>query len=271
MSDCQSPSIVDGDADRLFRSLVTRRGLDPDSRFAGGYVAWEWAHARHLFDGGGAPVAGRAALEFGCNMGATAIVLAALGAEVTAIDPDAGMVEIARANAARHGLSDRIHFAVVPDTTRLPFASGSFAVVSCNSVLEYVPEDELSFVLREIDRVLAPGGVVAVLGSSNHLWPREQHSRRWLRHYLPRALDRFAKGAPPRRGITAASVRRVLRGYDDRLAAGGGRLFVDLKARMGAAAWKLGIARPAARILAGAGISPGAVGPTITMLLQKRC
>lgn len=259
------PEIVDARADHRFRVLARRRGLDPDARFVGGYVAWEWAHARHLFEG---HVEGLAVLELGCNLGATAIVLAALGAQVTAIDPDPGWIEIARANAARHGLARCIHFAHVPDTTRLPFEDACFDVISCNSVLEYVPPPQLEGVLREADRVLVRGGLVAVLGTSNRLWPREQHSGRWLVNYVPRALDAFM--TPPRRGISAASVRRVLRDYDDLVAADGGRRFVALKARMGAEGWKLAAVKRVAALAARAGVSPGVVGPTLTMLLRKR-
>jgi ubiquinone/menaquinone biosynthesis C-methylase UbiE len=262
------PEIVDAEADLAFRDLAQRRGLDPDARFVGGYVAWEWRHARHVFDGVAGSVRGRAVLELGCNLGATAIVLAALGAEVTAIDPDQGFVEIARANAARHGLDGRIRFEHVPDTTALPFDDASFAWVSCNSVLEYVAPERLAGVLAEVDRVLAPRGVAAVLGTSNQLWPREQHTGRWLVHYLPPALGALAKG-PVRRGITAATVRRALRGYEDLIAADGGKPFVELKSRMGTHGLRLAAVRHAARLAHRAGVSPGAVGPTLTMLLRK--
>jgi SAM-dependent methyltransferase len=261
------PSVVDAAADLRFRTLVERRGLDPGERFLGGYVDWEWRHARHVF--ADADLQGRPVLELGCNVGATAIVLGALGAEVTAVDPDAAWIEIARANAARYGLGRRVRIVHVPDTTRLPFEGGSFAAVSCNSVLEYVAPDALDGVLREVDRVLAPGGLVAVLGTSNRLWPREQHSQRWLVHYVPRALDRLLGEEAPRRGVLAADVRRVLAGYDDLIAADDGRRFVDLKARMGLAGWQLAAVRRAARVLSRAGVSPGVVGPTLTMLLQK--
>lgn len=264
------PRIVDHREDLRFFALAEERGLDPDARFVGGYVDWEWDHARHVFDGLVGSVRGRAVLELGCNMGATAIVLGALGAEVTAVDPNPHHVELARANAARHGLSERIRFEVVPDTTSMPYGDGSFAWVACNSVLEYVPEDALAGVLGEIDRVLAPRGIVAVLGTSNRLWPREQHTRRWLVNYVPRALDRALFQAPPRRGVSAAGVRKVLARYDDLVADDGGRTFADLKARMGHRGAKLAAIRAAAWAAARAGVSPGTVGPTLTMLLQKR-
>jgi 2-polyprenyl-3-methyl-5-hydroxy-6-metoxy-1,4-benzoquinol methylase len=261
-----APRVLDPVADDRFRALAARRGLDPDARFVGGYVGWEWAHARHVFDGLVGDVRGAEVLEVGCNVGATAIVLAALGARVTAVEPDPDLVEIARANAARFGLAGEVRVEHVTDTTRLPYPRGRFRWVSCNSVLEYVPERALRGLLREIDRVLAPAGIVAVLGTSNRLWPKEQHARRWLRHYLPRGFP----GAPRIRGITATMVRRELGAYDDVLRNDGGRLFVELKARMGARGLRLQALRAGALVLASAGISPGSVGPTLTMLLRKR-
>lgn len=260
------PRVQDPVADDRFRALASRRGLDPDARFVGGYVGWEWGHARHVFDGLIGDVRGAEVLEVGCNVGATAIVLAALGARVTAVEPDPGLVEIARANAARFGLAGAVRVEHVADTTRLPYPSARFRWISCNSVLEYVPEGALAGLLRELDRVLAPAGIVAVLGTSNRLFPWEQHARRWLRHYLPRGFP----GAPRIRGITAAMLRRELAAYDDVLCADGGRLFVELKARMGASGLRLAALRAGARVLARAGISPGAIGPTLTLMLRKR-
>lgn len=259
------PRVVDRDVDEAFRALAARRGFDPDARFVGGYVDWEWSHARHVFDGLVEPARGREVLELGCNLGATAIVLAALGAVVTAVDPNASLLDLATLNAARHGLAPRIRFLHVPDTTRLPFEDACFSWVSCNSVLEYVRPGELPGVLREIDRVLRPGGIAAILGSSNRLWPREDHSRRWLTNYLPRGI---APGVP--RGISVIAIRAVLRDYDDLTRADRGRLYVEMKTRMGAGGWKLAALRRASWALAAAGISPGALAPTLALLLRKR-
>jgi len=260
------PQIVDEAADRRFHELARGLSLDPGARFVGGYVDWEWAHARHVFDGLVESVRGRRVLELGCNLGATAIVLAALGAEVTAVDPSASLLDLARANAARHGVAARIAFVHVADTTRLPFESGHFDWVSCNSVLEYVASEDLAGVLREIDRTLRHGGILAVLGTSNRLWPRENHSGRWLVHYLPRRL-----GDPQRaRGVAIWQIRRVLRDYDDLTRARGGRLYVAMKARMGVTGRKLLALDVASQVLSRLGISPGAVAPTTSLLLRKR-
>src|SRR5687768_8130676 len=93
-----SPSLpqVDPIADERFRALLARRNVGPDQRFAAGYVEWEWRHARHVFQELPRELAGQRVLEFGCHLGATAIVLALLGAEVVATDVDADLVTLAR-------------------------------------------------------------------------------------------------------------------------------------------------------------------------------
>src|SRR5205823_3759267 len=59
-------------------------------------------------------------LEFGCNVGGTAIVFAHLGAAVTAVDIDPRTTALAQANALRYGAND-IGFAVLPGgSTPLP-------------------------------------------------------------------------------------------------------------------------------------------------------
>ena len=92
-------------------------------------------------------------------------------------------------------------------------------------------------------------------------------------NYVPRRLDvllRPAPGARVARGITARGIRAVLRDYEDRTRADGGRLYVALKARMGVTGAKLAALSVASRALASIGVSPGAVAPTMTLVLEKR-
>ena len=61
---------------------------------------------------------------------------------------------------------DRARYRHVPnfveaDLTRLPFGDGEFDIVICSHVLEHVPDDRVA--IREMKRVLAPGGVALVL------------------------------------------------------------------------------------------------------------
>ena len=117
-------------------------------------------------------------LEFGCNVGASAIVLAQLGAQVSGIDISVDLVELARLNARRFGHTG-IDFHHVADSRRLHWPDGAFDLVLRNSVLEYIGVEELSAVQREIDRLLKPGGLILVTASSNRLWPFEVRSGRW--------------------------------------------------------------------------------------------
>lgn len=95
------PEVVDRDADARFRALVAATGQDPDDRWIGGYVENEWRHGRHIYETAPGTFCHTVTLEFGCNYGATAIVLAALGARVTGVDIDERTVKIATENVAR--------------------------------------------------------------------------------------------------------------------------------------------------------------------------
>ena len=152
-----APKICNSEAREQFRAAARRLALDPDNLWVGGYVDYEWHHSRHVLETAGVTVPGAKALEFGCNFGATSIMLAALGACVTGVDVNADYLELARLNIACYGLEQRVAVLHVPDATRLPFDDGHFDLITCNSVLEYVPHAILGSVQRELDRVLKPG------------------------------------------------------------------------------------------------------------------
>ncbi|WP_437308922.1 class I SAM-dependent methyltransferase [Sorangium sp. So ce388] len=263
------PAVQDADADRRFRECAHRHGWDPDDPWVGGYVAWEWRHSRHAYDDLFTSVRGKKVLEFGCHLGATSVVLATLGADVTAIDVDPAYVELTQLNAERHGVGDKVRAVHVPDTASMPFADGEFALVSCNSVLEYIPPDALGAVQREIDRVLERWGFIVILGTSNRLWPIELHSRRPLMNYVPRALRPLFPG----RSIYSVfpwQLRRGFGDYADISQQDRGRLIVDLKAKMGMSGPRLMAFSAANRVLGPLGMHVGFVSPTVTMVLQKR-
>ena len=99
------------------------------------------------------------ALGIGEREGGLSLWLAAQGFEVVCSDlrefPPA-----TRELHARHGVQDRITYAQA-DATKLPFADASFKVVVFKSVLGALGErDRQAQALREIHRVLRPGGVL---------------------------------------------------------------------------------------------------------------
>jgi 2-polyprenyl-3-methyl-5-hydroxy-6-metoxy-1,4-benzoquinol methylase len=158
-------------AQLVYDSAARQLGVPPRPPWIGGAPDYRWDHLRLLLEVLPLDYAGLRALEFGCNAGASAILLAHLGATVSAVDVDGRWITLAALNAERYGVGD-IDFAHVPDTRKLPYADGEFDLIACNSVLEYVERAQLPAVQRELDRVLAPGGVLLVCGTRNRLWLR---------------------------------------------------------------------------------------------------
>lgn len=70
------------------------------------------------------------------------------------------MLAQGRINVAQRGLSDRIQL-VVGKAEQLPFADGTFDALSFTYLLRYV--DDPAATLRELARVVKPGGVMASL------------------------------------------------------------------------------------------------------------
>jgi 2-polyprenyl-6-hydroxyphenyl methylase / 3-demethylubiquinone-9 3-methyltransferase len=96
---------------------------------------------------------GRDVLDLGCAGGFMAEAIHDRGARVQGIDPAAAAVAAARRHAEATGRD--IGYAVGVGEA-LPYAAGSFDIVVCVDVLEHVAD--LGQVLREVARVLRPGG-----------------------------------------------------------------------------------------------------------------
>lgn len=95
-------------------------------------------------------------LDVGCGSGRLAVELAARGASVTGIDASEGRLSEARQRAERESADAR--FLLADMTGPLPFADGEFGAVVSRLSLMIAP-DPLA-VLREVARVVAPGGPV---------------------------------------------------------------------------------------------------------------
>lgn len=94
-------------------------------------------------------------LEIGCGTGTAAHHLAAeRGFRVTAVDIDAGQIELAR---RRHPALPGLGFEV-GDATALAYQDQSFDLVVAQNVFHHIPCWERA--LEEISRVLRPGGLL---------------------------------------------------------------------------------------------------------------
>lgn len=104
--------------------------------------------------------AGRAwrVLDVCAGTGDLALAFARAGARVTLADFTREMLVVARAKAARRGLSPPL---AVADTLRLPCADGAFDAASVGFGIRNV--EDLDRGLAEMTRVVRPGGAVAVL------------------------------------------------------------------------------------------------------------
>ncbi len=99
-------------------------------------------------------------LDAGCGPGSITIGLAQAIApgEAAGIDASDGAIAMARAAALEHGVAN-VRFETA-DVTALPFADASFDAVFAHALLQHLPFPLDA--LRELHRVLRPGGVIGV-------------------------------------------------------------------------------------------------------------
>ena len=123
----------------------------------------------------------RSILDVSCSTGLMPRAYAGHFAAVTGIDIDETAVAFARENNDLPNVSFR-----VMDALHTGFDDNSFDVVVCNQMYEHVPDAEQ--LLREIRRILVPGGV-CYFGATNRLKVIETHYGRLpFLSYLPKPL-----------------------------------------------------------------------------------
>ena len=123
--------------------------------------------------------AGKRLLEVGCGMGTDLLQFARGGARVTGVDLTSRSIEISRHHLELYGASG--DFATA-DAETLPFADESFDVVYSNGVLHHTPDTARA--VREIHRVLRPGGLARVMLYHRNSW------NYWFEIFLHRGLVR---------------------------------------------------------------------------------
>jgi ubiquinone/menaquinone biosynthesis C-methylase UbiE len=137
----------------------------------------------HLIRDVGGPIPGKRVIDCGCGEGEYVRALREFGASIVGIE-----FQKSKLLDATNQNSSRPITLSAADIQEMPFRDGAFELALVNEVLEHVPDDLRG--LREVNRVLKPGGLVIVF-SPNRLYPFETHgvylkrSGRRVPHYVP--------------------------------------------------------------------------------------
>jgi len=119
-------------------------------------------------------LAGLRTLDLGCGSGWFSQRALERGAQVTSLDISLSLVRTTHRRARTQ--------AVTADALHTPFASGSFDLVVSSETLEHLEKPECG--IWEIERLLAPGGIVVLTTPNRHwLWLVTLGTRIGLRPY----------------------------------------------------------------------------------------
>lgn len=161
---------------------------------------------------------GRRVLDFGASHGPAIFALLELGAaEVVGVEPGEEWVRIGNGYFETAGFGERAKLFHVADTRRLPMADASFDMVLVNAVLEHIPQPREAYI-REIWRVLRPGGHLIVNETPNRYLPKDVHTTGlWFIPWLPSGIAHAyakARGRYPDDGDWTSSGWRGLGYYE---------------------------------------------------------
>jgi len=124
-------------------------------------------------------------LDAGCGTGFTLRTMEGMGYTVIGMD-------LLREGLRTARRSDRNAMLAQAEATSIPLMTGAFGIVLALDVLEHVADEEM---LREVRRVLQPGGIVILSAPAlPGLWSfRDRaagHRRRYRKHQLRQLLER---------------------------------------------------------------------------------
>lgn len=122
--------------------------------------------------------AGRQVLEIGIGLATDFVRFVRAGARATGIDLTEAAVAAARERLRQEGLEAEV---LVADAEALPFEDASFDVVYSYGVLHHTPDT--AGAVREVHRVLRPGGEARIMLYSRRSWFALAV---WARHVLRR-------------------------------------------------------------------------------------
>jgi ubiquinone/menaquinone biosynthesis C-methylase UbiE len=101
-------------------------------------------------------------LDIGCGTGALTMSAAKRGAIIKAIDINPGMLDIARLKAEAAHLSQNINFEEMGVAELGSEVDNTYDAVMSGLCLSELTEEELNFTVKEVVRILKPGGLFLV-------------------------------------------------------------------------------------------------------------
>lgn len=142
---------------------------------------YETEYIRRLLAG----VIATKSLEIGCGYGRLTPTFASFSHDHVAIDINTTALSLAR--TAYPKLSFQ-----ASSVADIPFADGSFDLISTWTVLQHVPPDRIARACAEIVRVLAPGGTLLICEETRHAGVPSAATHTWHRH-----MDEYARLLKP--------------------------------------------------------------------------
>lgn len=125
---------------------------------------------------------GTRVLDIGSGMGGFLVAATLNGMSALGVEPSAAYCRITRLRGLRYGVAAAVVRGV---GEALPCPDASFDIVLAQDILEHVRDPDAT--MREIRRVLAPGGVALVTVINRLAW-RDPHYHLFGINWLPRAI-----------------------------------------------------------------------------------